>query len=71
MRSVKNKWLRRALLLAIDYEESVIDAHVQRVYIGGGSKYTYEVPEDHKDTVNSCEENIKMFRKLLGQPAPE
>lgn len=54
-----------ALRLAIEYEESYIDANTFEVY--RGAKLKQEIPKDFKDVVKHTRANIRQFKRLHAQ----
>lgn len=64
-----SKWeikrLRQALYLAIDYEDSSIDAHTVELYKPRKGDLKSIVPKEFRSVVAFYKRNIKAFEKLL------
>lgn len=62
----EKKYMRRALLLAIDYDESLIDAH-KVAFDKRGPQLKKVLPKEYRPLAVRCQRNIEGFRKLLAK----
>lgn len=62
---VEKKHLRRALLLSIDYDEALIDAH--RVAWSKRKQGVKVIPPEYRTLVTNRRRCIAAFKKLLGR----